>query len=493
MQPSSCSSSTARSRVASNGSQPAASGPAFTRWISSASVMPDARAMRTCWPHSYSAWQRQPVRRISSSRSRAGSLPDSSLPRTATTSGTGRGGARGWRRCWWRRHVGSSGEQLVGLGVALTGRAGAGCGEGRSGRGPWPAPYDLARNEFHERAKAGTMGAMPRPIWSGAISFGLVSIPVKLYNAVQPQERVVQPARQPGQPAHPLPQGERRDRRRGARRPHRQGLRGHQGPLRHRRPRRAGAVHAHRDPLDRPRRVRRPGRDRPALLRQPLLPRARQGRRSRTPSWRGPWRRPARSASAASSCATRSTWPPCGPSTAASCCPPMVHADEVVDPASIEELEGLDDVEISRQGAEDGRAARGLAGRADSSWSATPTTTACRCWTSWRSAPPARRSRCPSGRPSAPQVVDLMAALEASVKAAKEARGRHPTAHRAPRRSKAAKAAGPRRRQGAGGPQAQVGVTPLADDDRRGRRPPASPCPTSTRCSTRRRGSPRPR
>ncbi len=27
-------------------------------------------------------------------------------------------------------------------------------------------------------------GAMPRPIWSGAISFGLVSIPVKLYNAV---------------------------------------------------------------------------------------------------------------------------------------------------------------------------------------------------------------------------------------------------------------------------------------------------------------------
>ena len=26
---------------------------------------------------------------------------------------------------------------------------------------------------------------MPRPIWSGAISFGLVSIPVKLFNAVQ--------------------------------------------------------------------------------------------------------------------------------------------------------------------------------------------------------------------------------------------------------------------------------------------------------------------
>ena len=32
----------------------------------------------------------------------------------------------------------------------------------------------------------------------------------------------------------------------------------------------------------------------------------------------------------------------------------------------------------------------------------------------------------------APQVVDLMAALEASVEAAKQARGRHPTAHPAP-------------------------------------------------------------
>ena len=40
---------------------------------------------------------------------------------------------------------------------------------------------------------------------------------------------------------------------------------------------------------------------------------------------------------------------------------------------------------------------------------------------------------------TAPQVVDLMAALEASVKAAKEARGRHPTAAE-PKPVKAAKA-----------------------------------------------------
>lgn len=26
---------------------------------------------------------------------------------------------------------------------------------------------------------------MPRPIWSGAISFGLVNVPIKLYNAVK--------------------------------------------------------------------------------------------------------------------------------------------------------------------------------------------------------------------------------------------------------------------------------------------------------------------
>ncbi|MGH2832758.1 MAG: Ku protein, partial [Solirubrobacteraceae bacterium] len=28
---------------------------------------------------------------------------------------------------------------------------------------------------------------MPRPIWSGTISFGLVSVPVKLYSAVSQQ------------------------------------------------------------------------------------------------------------------------------------------------------------------------------------------------------------------------------------------------------------------------------------------------------------------
>jgi DNA end-binding protein Ku len=36
-----------------------------------------------------------------------------------------------------------------------------------------------------ERARRGTVSSMPRAIWSGAISFGLVNVPVKLFSAVQ--------------------------------------------------------------------------------------------------------------------------------------------------------------------------------------------------------------------------------------------------------------------------------------------------------------------
>src|SRR5439155_5221528 len=70
---SSCSSSAARTSAASKGAQPSASGPAFKCSISS-SVTPQPRAIITCCPHSYSERQSQPVRKISSSRSRAGSV-----------------------------------------------------------------------------------------------------------------------------------------------------------------------------------------------------------------------------------------------------------------------------------------------------------------------------------------------------------------------------------------------------------------------------------
>ena len=50
---------------------------------------------------------------------------------------------------------------------------------------------------------------MARSIWSGAISFGLISIPVKLFTAVRPQGRVVQPARRPQHGPDPLREGVR--------------------------------------------------------------------------------------------------------------------------------------------------------------------------------------------------------------------------------------------------------------------------------------------
>ena len=36
---------------------------------------------------------------------------------------------------------------------------------------------------------------MPRTMWSGAISFGLISIPVKLFSATNSQEHPFQPDR----------------------------------------------------------------------------------------------------------------------------------------------------------------------------------------------------------------------------------------------------------------------------------------------------------
>ena len=52
---------------------------------------------------------------------------------------------------------------------------------------------------------------MPRAIWSGSISFGLVNIPVKLYSAVSPQDRALQPARRAHRRAHQAEAGVGRD------------------------------------------------------------------------------------------------------------------------------------------------------------------------------------------------------------------------------------------------------------------------------------------
>ena len=56
---------------------------------------------------------------------------------------------------------------------------------------------------------------MPSSIWTGAISFGLVQVPVRIVDRDQQQGRELQPARGRHRLAHPLPQGVREDRRRG--------------------------------------------------------------------------------------------------------------------------------------------------------------------------------------------------------------------------------------------------------------------------------------
>ncbi len=105
----------------------------------------------------------------------------------------------------------------------------------------------------------------------------------------------------------------------------------------------------------------------------------------------------------------------------------MVHADEVVDPASIDELDDVADVEISPkelQMAE--QLVESLAGDFEPSRYRDEYREQVLELIEKRAA--GEEIEMPERAPTAPQVVDLMAALEASVKAAKDARRRHPTA-----------------------------------------------------------------
>jgi DNA end-binding protein Ku len=106
----------------------------------------------------------------------------------------------------------------------------------------------------------------------------------------------------------------------------------------------------------------------------------------------------------------------------------MAHADEVVDPGAIDELEGLEDVEISPkelQMAE--QLVASLAGEFNPEGFRDNYRDQVLELIEKRAA--GEELQMPERPATAPQVVDLMAALEASVKAAKEARGRHPTAN----------------------------------------------------------------
>ena len=167
----------------------------------------------------------------------------------------------------------------------------------------------------------GRLVGMPRAIWSGSISFGLVNIPVKLYNAVSRKSVSFNQI----------------DRRTGARIKYRkvsaadeaevpneddrQGLRAAVGRLRPDRRRRARGARPRGGAHDRHRGVRRPRRHRPDLLRLRVLPRARQGdgqavraaRRGDGGVAEGR-HRPLRDARRSS------TWPRCGRRTASCCC-----------------------------------------------------------------------------------------------------------------------------------------------------------------------------
>ena len=120
---------------------------------------------------------------------------------------------------------------------------------------------------------------MPRAMWKGAISFGLVTIPVAVYPATE--EKTLR-----FNQLHDEDMGRIRYKRicekdGGDRRlrPHREGLRVREGPLRRphgrRLRRRAGGVH----PRHRHRAVRRPRGDRPHAVQEVLLPRPRGDRR----------------------------------------------------------------------------------------------------------------------------------------------------------------------------------------------------------------------
>jgi DNA end-binding protein Ku len=103
----------------------------------------------------------------------------------------------------------------------------------------------------------------------------------------------------------------------------------------------------------------------------------------------------------------------------------MAFADEVVDPATIDELAGLDDIKINaKELAMAEQLVESLAGEFEPEKFTDSYREQVLDLIAKKAAGEAFEA--PEPAAAAPQVIDLMAALEASVKAAKEARGRHP-------------------------------------------------------------------
>ena len=87
---------------------------------------------------------------------------------------------------------------------------------------------------------------MPTTIWTGSISFGLVTVPVKLTPATKSKDVSFNQLEERHRLPDPLPPGLRADRRRGRQRRDREGLRDREGPLRRRRRGRARVPRARR-------------------------------------------------------------------------------------------------------------------------------------------------------------------------------------------------------------------------------------------------------
>jgi DNA end-binding protein Ku len=118
----------------------------------------------------------------------------------------------------------------------------------------------------------------------------------------------------------------------------------------------------------------------------------------------------------------------------------LAYADEVVDPADIDELAGLDDVEVT---AKEVAMAESLVASLSSDFEPD------KYHDEYREQVLAlidakaagEEFEMPAAEAEKPKVVDLMAALEASVAAAKEARGRHPATAQKKTRARAKKSA----------------------------------------------------
>ena len=104
----------------------------------------------------------------------------------------------------------------------------------------------------------------------------------------------------------------------------------------------------------------------------------------------------------------------------------LAYADEVVDPATIDDLEGLDDVEVSPK---EVKMAESLVDSLTAAFEPEKYHDEYREQVTGliEAKAAGQEFEVPEAVDEKPNVVDLMAALEASVQAAKDARGRHPS------------------------------------------------------------------